>query len=79
MPTYRQIQDYVRENSFFTVRTCWIAHVKELMGLEPRRAANRRPGDERANPCPILKRLSIVNAFEHFHIFPTNDSIFSND
>ena len=34
MSTYRRIQEYVKRQYGFTPKTCWIAHVKELCGLE---------------------------------------------
>ena len=33
MATYKQIQDGVKKNYGFTVKTCWIADVKEMCGL----------------------------------------------
>ena len=33
MPTYRDIQEDVKKLHGRTVKTCWIAHVKELNGL----------------------------------------------
>ncbi|MCK5534065.1 hypothetical protein KAI68_03030 [bacterium] len=69
MSTYKQIQEWVRENFRFTVQTCWIADVKEKNGLEPRRAANRVDG--RKNPCPQDKEEPIKKAFEHFGMIRT--------
>jgi len=34
MATYQQIQDWVRKHYGFTVKTYWIAHVKEMCGLQ---------------------------------------------
>ena len=61
MPTYRRIQEYVRLKYGYTVKTCWIADVKEREGLSPRRAPNRRTG-KRANPCPPDKLEPIREA-----------------
>ncbi len=68
MATYKQIQEWVREQERFkfTVHTCWIAHVKEMCGLKPRRAANRVDG--RKNPCPQDKVEPIKKAFRHFRM-----------
>lgn len=52
MATYRQIQDDVKKKHGRAVKTCWIAHVKELNGLRPRIAPNRRSTVKREVPCP---------------------------
>lgn len=65
MATYKQIQEYVREQYHFTPKTCWIAHVKELSGLKVPPAPNRQ-GATRVNPCPPAKRESIRKALKHF-------------
>lgn len=49
--TYESIIAEVRRRYRVYVRTCWIAHVKELNGLPVRRAWNRK-GNNRDNPCP---------------------------
>ena len=51
MPTYREIQEAVEAETGCTVKTCWIAEVKERLGLPVRQAWNRR-GARRENPCP---------------------------
>jgi hypothetical protein len=66
MATYKQIQDYVKKRHGCTVKTCWIAHVKELNGLELRTAPNRISGDKRKNPCPASKRPLIEEAMRHY-------------
>lgn len=66
MATYKQIQDWVKTNFGFTPKTCWIAHVKEICGLEPRKAPNRLNEAKRANPCPSGKVEAIKQAFKHF-------------
>jgi hypothetical protein len=52
MPTYRDIQDDIRQRHGRTVKTCWIAHVKELNGLNPRMSPNRISPTTRKHPCP---------------------------
>ena len=37
MTTYKNIQEWVKMNYGFTVKTCWIAHVKEMCGLKLRK------------------------------------------
>lgn len=59
MATYREIQDDIRSREGRVVKTCWIAHVKELNGLAPRSAPNRRTAGERVYPCPPDMRLLI--------------------
>lgn len=56
MATYRQIQDDIKKRHGRVVKTCWIAHVKELNGLNPRKAPNRISSSKREVPCPIAVR-----------------------
>lgn len=65
MATYRQIQNWVKAEYGFCPKTCWIAHCKELAGLEVQPAPNRT-GKQRAVPCPVAKREPIMAAFRHF-------------
>ena len=48
MATYAQIQDWVRRRYEVTVKSFWIAHVKELKDLPVRVAPNRRSPNMRA-------------------------------
>ena len=66
MGMYRKIQGYVREHYGYTPKSCWIAHAKELCGLRPKPAPNRRNLDSRVNPCPANKLEHIKAAFAHF-------------
>lgn len=66
MATYSQIQEYVKMQYHCAVKTCWIAHVKELNGMKPRVAHNRISAQERKFPCPDEKRIMIENALKHF-------------
>ena len=65
MATYCQIRAYVKEHHGCTVKTCWIAHVKEMNGLTPRPAPNRSPNGKRKYPCPDSKRPLIEGAMRH--------------
>ena len=56
MVTYKEIQEDVRKRTGRTVKTCWIAHVKELNGLSPRTAPNRLSATQREVPCPTEVR-----------------------
>ncbi|MDI6638572.1 MAG: hypothetical protein QME82_06665 [Bacillota bacterium] len=66
MSTYRRIQEYVKRQYGFTPKTCWIAHVKELCGLEPRVSPNRYDASRRVNPCPPDKVGAIKEALKYF-------------
>ena len=60
MATYKEIQDHVRIQHGFVVKTCWIADCKSQMGFPMRKAPNRR-GEARVAPCPpdkveVIKR-----------------------
>ena len=68
MATYKEIQNYINKKYGFTVKTCWIAHVKELTGLKPRIASNRISKNVRENPCPVDKINLIKDAFKHFNM-----------
>ena len=65
MATYKDIQEYVKRRYGYTVKTCWIAHVKEICGLPINNAANRI-SYSRTNPCPYDKVNSIMEAFKYF-------------
>ena len=67
MATYRQIQDWVRQQHGFVPKSCWIAHVKEMCGLPVRRSPNRR-GEARLVPCPEDKLAAIREALLHFRM-----------
>lgn len=64
MATYEEIQDFVASKYGFTPETCWIAHVKDMVGLPVRRAWNRK-GDEREKPCPPERVEPIKDAMRH--------------
>jgi hypothetical protein len=57
MPTYAGIKAAAKEIGGFNAQSCWIAHVKEQMGLHLRQAPNRRK-----KPCPPEKKSAIVAA-----------------
>lgn len=66
MATYKEIQDYVKRKFGYTIKPCWIAHVKELCGIPVRKAHNRIYTNKRMNPCPPDKIDSIKSAFRKF-------------
>lgn len=68
MATYKQIQEYVKETYGFSPKTCWISHMKEVMGLDSKVAPNRIDMNSRTHPCPIDKQKYIEDAFKHFNM-----------
>ena len=68
MTTYKDIQAFIKNENGYTVKTCWIAHMKELHGLKPRVSARRISPDRRVHPCPENKQDDILAAFKHFEM-----------
>lgn len=68
MATYKQIQEYVKETYDFIPKTCWIAHMKEVLGVESKVAFNRIDINKRTHPCPEDKQRYIEKAFRHFNM-----------
>lgn len=68
MASYKEIQKYVKQKHGYSVKTCWIAHVKELCGIVGKVAPNRLNIYSRANPCPDNKLGAIKEAFKHFRM-----------
>lgn len=66
MATYNQIQEYVKENYGCSIKACWIAHVKDLNGLDPMISPNREDLNKRKHPCPPSKRAFIEEAMRHY-------------
>jgi len=64
MATYKQIQEYVKQNYGYSCKSCWIAHMKEVCGLNPKR---QNPG-QRTNPCPEHRQQNLVEVFKHFNL-----------
>lgn len=67
MATYREIQEWLRENRQISVKTCHIAHVKSMHNLITRSAPNRQDED-RVYPCPENRVADIEAAFRHFEM-----------
>jgi len=65
MATYREIQAYVKAQYDFVPKTCWIAHAKEIAGLDVE-PAWKRQSSKRQVPCPPDKVKPILVAFRHF-------------
>ena len=70
MATYKQIQEDIRSRHNRAVKTCWIAHVKELNGLAPRTAPNRRSPARRMVPCPEEIRPLIEESMRRLGMLP---------
>lgn len=68
MSTYKNIQKYVKIKYNYIPKTCWIAHAKEVYGINVKTANNRIDSNSRTNPCPKEKLLHLKDAFEHFNI-----------
>ena len=69
MATYREIQDFVRLRHGFVVKTCWIADVKNQLGI-PMRTAPNRQGPQRVHPCPDDKKEAILEAMRELGMSP---------
>ena len=61
---YKDIISYVYLKYKYKPKTCWIAHVKEILGIDMKFANNRIDVLKRKNPCPIDKINHIKEAFE---------------
>lgn len=68
MATYKEIQDYVRINFGYITKSCWIAHCKEIYGLDPKVSLNRHNIGERKHPCPEAKQRDIEQAFQFYQL-----------
>lgn len=68
MATYREIQEWVKSQSGFVPKTCWIADIKNDYGLIGQDAPNRRDPNLRTHPCPASKRSAVEEALRHFEM-----------
>lgn len=66
MATYKEIQIYIKDKHNVVVQTCWIAHMKEKLGLPKRTASNRISEYSRVKPCPSEYEIFIEEAFRNF-------------
>jgi hypothetical protein len=60
------IQQYVKKHYDKGVKPCWIAHVKEIVGLRPSKSPNRISPEHRKYPCPDEHIEKIKEALIHF-------------
>ncbi len=66
MASYKEIKKYINEKYGISIETCWIAHVKEICGLNVSQAPNRKNPKERVKPCPQEKEKYIKEAFRFY-------------
>jgi len=66
MATYKELQEYIKKEYGYYPKNCWIAHMKEVCGLNPRMSPNRYDPNKRVCPCPLEKQDDIREAFRHF-------------
>jgi hypothetical protein len=62
MTTYQDVAREVKASAGFVPKTCWIAHVLELLGVKLRHASNRISPAEKNYPCPPEKMNAIIAA-----------------
>ena len=55
MATYGDIQNYIKNKYGYTIKTCWIAHVKEMCGLDVKISPRRITQDEYDKKARELK------------------------
>ncbi|MFA6144173.1 MAG: hypothetical protein WCW84_05055 [Sulfurimonas sp.] len=58
MATYESIQEWVKDKYGISIKTCWIADMKEQCGLLVGK------GEDRQEPCPQKHKEKIVEAFK---------------
>ncbi len=68
MATYRQIQLYIKQKYNVTIKTCWIADMKEKNGIKLRIAPNRISLEKKVYPCPNEFEPLIKDAFTYFNM-----------
>lgn len=66
MVTYKEIQNYIKMNYGQSVKTCWIADMKEMHGIPKQVATNRINKDSKIYPCPEDKKKMITEAFKYY-------------
>jgi len=68
MATYKELKEYVKNKYGLNIKSCHIAHVKEMCGLELIKVKNRTEYNYRKNPCPKHKIEPIKDALKHFNM-----------
>jgi hypothetical protein len=68
MTTYKEIQKHIKDHYGYTAKSCWIAHMKEVCGLNPKMSSRRYSPDSRAHPCPEPKQNDLKETFKYFNM-----------
>lgn len=66
MAIYKQIQEYIKKTHDVSIKSCWVAHAKEICGIPTRKANNRKNVNERLYPCPDDEFQLIKATFKKF-------------
>ncbi len=66
MATYKAIQNYIKDKYNCSVKTCWIADMKEQCGITTRTAPNRKSEKSRVYPCPDQHKEKILESFSYY-------------
>ncbi len=66
MATYKAIQNYIKDKYNCSIKTCWIADMKEQCGISTRKAPNRISKSKRVYPCPEKYKAKMIDTFRHF-------------
>lgn len=64
MPTYKQIENYVKNKYGYLPKSCWISDVKRQMGYNVKNAHNRKNEMFIKNKCPNNKINDIKEAIK---------------
>ena len=68
MATYKEIQIYIKDNYGVSVKSCWIADMKDKHNLLTRISANRISVNRRLHPCPDRHKVKLETAFRYFRM-----------
>ena len=67
--TYREIREYVREQSGLNVSNLYISQIKRKLGIEVGESYNKpKSQGTRVPVCPSNKELAIIDALKHFNM-----------
>ena len=67
--TYREIREYVREQSGLNVSNLYISQIKRKLGIEVGESYNKpKSHDARIPVCPPNKESAIIDALKHFNM-----------
>ena len=64
IPTYTQIENYVKSKFGYSPKPCWVADVKRQMGYNIKIAHNRENENSIKNKCPKNKINDIKEAIK---------------